>query len=44
MSVESEKELLKRIDKLEKMLKVCKESLEEYKTLLMTISDHFNKK
>ena len=43
MSVESEKELLKRIDKLEKMLLVCKESLEEYKTLLRTISDHFNK-
>lgn len=44
MSEKSEKELLDKVNKLEKMLEVCKKTLEEYKTLLMTISNHFNKK
>ena len=43
MSSKSEKELIDKINRLEKMLKVCEESLKEYKALLMTISKHFEK-
>lgn len=44
MSIETEKELLKKIDNLEKMLEICKKNLEEYKKSLDIVCNAFTKK
>lgn len=44
MSSDTEKQLLEKIDNLEKMLQICKKNLEEYKKSLDIITNAFIKK